>query len=231
MGAKAKSTAGSPALTFKAGGKKKNKSGPRKRNSENGIIASSATRSGSDDNQSDHGNHNANKQIIMQPTPLLASSSNILSVIQTGIAHKRSPFQLKSWIACVLTLDGRDKFTKVSPEHLLCNTHISFVEFDECNCSHTDLLCSMILIGAAIRLAAAMLVLCRTCQTDNNRQHRRHIKFIEQQFFIAPNKCTQQPPPTTTILLNNLQTFPLPLHIPRDVPKGISDGSIHHRVR
>jgi len=44
------------------------------------------------------------------------------SVIQTGIAAKRSPLQIKNWIACVLTLDGRDKFTKVLQysSRLLC---------------------------------------------------------------------------------------------------------------
>lgn len=39
--------------------------------------------------------------------------SSALTVLLTGVGHKRSPFQLKSWIACVLTLDGRDKVTKV----------------------------------------------------------------------------------------------------------------------
>lgn len=48
-----------------------------------------------------------------------SSSSNIkvntsaLSIITHGIQLKRSPFALKNWIACLLTLDGRDKFTKV----------------------------------------------------------------------------------------------------------------------
>eukprot|EP00970_Alexandrium_tamarense_P004158 scaffold695_cov196-Alexandrium_tamarense.AAC.20 len=41
------------------------------------------------------------------------SESNALTILQTGINIKRSPLQLKNWIACVLTLDGRDKFTKV----------------------------------------------------------------------------------------------------------------------
>jgi len=39
--------------------------------------------------------------------------SSALTVLLTGVERKRSPFELKSWIACVLTLDGRDKFTKV----------------------------------------------------------------------------------------------------------------------
>ena len=40
-------------------------------------------------------------------------NSCALSIITRGIALKRSPLSLKNWIACLLTLDGRDKFTKI----------------------------------------------------------------------------------------------------------------------
>ena len=44
------------------------------------------------------------------------------SVLQAGLSKKRSPLQMKNWIACVLTLDGRDKFTKILQymSRLLC---------------------------------------------------------------------------------------------------------------
>jgi hypothetical protein len=45
-----------------------------------------------------------------------------LSILQTGITRKRSPLHIKNWISCVLTLDGRDKFTKILQytSRLLC---------------------------------------------------------------------------------------------------------------
>ena len=103
----------SPTLTFKAGGntpspnKRSNKSNESSANNEIPPISA----------------------IAMQPTSSVVSSteeeSNKLllpSVIQTGIAAKRSPLQIKNWIACILTLDGRDKFTKVLQysSRLLC---------------------------------------------------------------------------------------------------------------
>lgn len=39
--------------------------------------------------------------------------SKIPSFIATGLAQKASPLKVKSWIACALTLDGRDKITKL----------------------------------------------------------------------------------------------------------------------
>jgi len=39
--------------------------------------------------------------------------SSTLSIIQHGLQLKRSPLSMKNWIACLLTLDGRDKSTKV----------------------------------------------------------------------------------------------------------------------
>lgn len=89
----------SPGLTFKAGGSPS----PSKRSfTKNGIPTSPS---------------------FCQP--FISKEKNIppsLSVIQTGLAAKRSPFQIKNWIACVLTLDGRDKFTKVLQysSRLLC---------------------------------------------------------------------------------------------------------------
>jgi hypothetical protein len=50
--------------------------------------------------------------------PAVVSSSKYvpahLSVVRAGLYQKRSPLEIKNWIACLLTLDGRDKFTKVS---------------------------------------------------------------------------------------------------------------------
>ena len=49
--------------------------------------------------------------------PAVSSKKNApvhLSVVRAGLCQKRSPLEIKNWIACVLTLDGRDKFTKVS---------------------------------------------------------------------------------------------------------------------
>ncbi len=45
-----------------------------------------------------------------------------LSILQAGISQKRSPLHIKNWISCVLTLDGRDKFTKILQysSRLLC---------------------------------------------------------------------------------------------------------------
>ena len=45
-----------------------------------------------------------------------------LSILQTGISNKKSPVEIKNWITCVLTLDGRDKFTKILQysSRLLC---------------------------------------------------------------------------------------------------------------
>jgi len=108
----------SPTLTFKAGGN--NTPSPNKRS--NKSTESSAN------------NNNNNNEIppispiAIQPSSVVSSTeeeSNKLllpSVIQTGIAAKRSPLQIKNWIACVLTLDGRDKFTKVLQysSRLLC---------------------------------------------------------------------------------------------------------------
>jgi len=104
---------GSPTLTFKAGGntpspnKKSNKSTESSANNNNEMPPISP--------------------IAMQPTSVVSSAEEenkllLPSVIQTGIAAKRSPLQIKNWIACVLTLDGRDKFTKVLQysSRLLC---------------------------------------------------------------------------------------------------------------
>ncbi|KAL3797155.1 hypothetical protein HJC23_000493 [Cyclotella cryptica] len=47
------------------------------------------------------------------PPPPPTIKSNALTVLSTGLTLKRSPLHLENWIACLLTLDGRDKFTKV----------------------------------------------------------------------------------------------------------------------
>ncbi|KAL7483978.1 hypothetical protein ACHAW6_009622 [Cyclotella cf. meneghiniana] len=47
-----------------------------------------------------------------RPPPTAAPRSDALSVLSAGLSLKRSPFHLQNWIACLLTLDGRDKFTK-----------------------------------------------------------------------------------------------------------------------
>lgn len=56
----------------------------------------------------------------MQNTENIVPS--LLSILQTGISRKRSPLQVKNWISCILTLDGRDKFTKILQysSRLLC---------------------------------------------------------------------------------------------------------------
>lgn len=52
--------------------------------------------------------------------PMAVTSSNIIenvpalrSVVRSGLDGKRSALEVKNWIVCLLTLDGRDKFTKV----------------------------------------------------------------------------------------------------------------------
>jgi hypothetical protein len=71
----------------------------------------------------------------LQPSPLApppsSSSSKYvpahLSVVRAGLYQKRSPLEIKNWIACLLTLDGRDKFTKVS-----IDVTISSNEYSQC---------------------------------------------------------------------------------------------------
>jgi hypothetical protein len=72
----------------------------------------------------------------LQPSPLApppSSSSSkyvpahYLSVVRAGLYQKRSPLEIKNWIACLLTLDGRDKFTKVS-----IDVTISSNEYSQC---------------------------------------------------------------------------------------------------
>mmetsp|Transcript_7952 Transcript_7952/g.16263 ORF Transcript_7952/g.16263 Transcript_7952/m.16263 type:complete len:234 (+) Transcript_7952:159-860(+) len=42
-----------------------------------------------------------------------SDNSGSMKWIQTGLQKKQTPLNIKHWIATVLTLDGRDKFTKV----------------------------------------------------------------------------------------------------------------------
>lgn len=105
---------GSPPLSFKAGGKNKGSSAVAKcgmraeQNSDNGARAQKV--------------HQRGMMPPARQTLGLQSSPRLASVIQTGLSQKRSPLQVKNWIACVLTLDGRDKFTKVLQytSRLLC---------------------------------------------------------------------------------------------------------------
>mmetsp|Transcript_23765 Transcript_23765/g.51394 ORF Transcript_23765/g.51394 Transcript_23765/m.51394 type:complete len:592 (+) Transcript_23765:308-2083(+) len=113
MGSSSKKTkgVGSPsALTFKAGGKKGIRHDHDQPNKES-KAPSMIRRSPSPPSSSI--NNNAHAHITTPSLP---------SIIQTGLAQKRSPLQIKSWIACVLTLDGRDKFTKLLQytSRLLC---------------------------------------------------------------------------------------------------------------
>ncbi|KAL9186990.1 hypothetical protein ACHAXT_010710 [Thalassiosira profunda] len=100
------SAAGSP-LTFKAGGKTASPSPKRGARTENELA-------------------DADGQAQAGPGPSeytpLPSATDALSVIRSGLSAKRSPLHIKNWIACVLTLDGRDKVTKVLQytSRLLC---------------------------------------------------------------------------------------------------------------
>jgi hypothetical protein len=72
----------------------------------------------------------------LQPSPeiqpaVLSSSKYVpahLSIVRAGLYQKRSPLEIKNWIACLLTLDGRDKFTKVS-----IYVTISINEYSQCD--------------------------------------------------------------------------------------------------
>jgi len=104
---------GSP-LTFKAGGKSRS-SRKSKHSSSSDHIKTPKMQQQQKQQPSPSSRH-------QHPTPTSLSKSNALTIIQTGLSSKRSPFQIKNWIACVLTLDGRDKFTKVLQygSRLLC---------------------------------------------------------------------------------------------------------------
>ncbi len=69
----------------------------------------------------------------LQPSPEIQPAVSFskyvpphLSVVRAGLYQKRSPLEIKNWIACLLTLDGRDKFTKVS-----INVTISSYEYSQ----------------------------------------------------------------------------------------------------
>ncbi|KAL7435541.1 hypothetical protein ACHAXH_005854 [Discostella pseudostelligera] len=102
---------GSSPLSFKAGGKSPSSptmgalsNGSRPNRSPSHPAGAAAVRSSDDMN------------IKMHHKP------SHLSILQTGISNKKSPVQIKNWITCVLTLDGRDKFTKILQysSRLLC---------------------------------------------------------------------------------------------------------------
>lgn len=97
----------SPPMSFKAGGGKK---GP----STNGAFKKEKMTSLDDGRQSavvmsSSSNNSCNGSRTNIPT-----SPYHRSVIRSGLDGKRSAFEVKNWITCLLTLDGRDKFTKVS---------------------------------------------------------------------------------------------------------------------
>eukprot|EP00581_Thalassiosira_minuscula_P007701 CAMPEP_0183709748 /NCGR_PEP_ID=MMETSP0737-20130205/5722_1 /TAXON_ID=385413 /ORGANISM="Thalassiosira miniscula, Strain CCMP1093" /LENGTH=627 /DNA_ID=CAMNT_0025937927 /DNA_START=167 /DNA_END=2050 /DNA_ORIENTATION=+ len=117
------SKAGAP-LTFKAGGKTTGPSSGKRKNSNNGDTNANHPASSSPSTittrQPSSPPSPPPPPSITQPN--LRDSSSMRTILQTGLSHKRSPLQLKNWIACVLTLDGRDKFTKVLQytSRLLC---------------------------------------------------------------------------------------------------------------
>mmetsp|Transcript_574 Transcript_574/g.1466 ORF Transcript_574/g.1466 Transcript_574/m.1466 type:complete len:521 (-) Transcript_574:92-1654(-) len=64
-----------------------------------------------DDNDDGDGRNNDGGK---QPKGQQAAAAAVVpSFVSTGLAQKASPLKVKSWIACALTLDGRDKITKL----------------------------------------------------------------------------------------------------------------------
>lgn len=98
---KVKAPIESPPMTFKAGGGKKALQNTKKKKShydgQHAAVMSSSSNSCSGSRAS------------AAPASLYNRS-----VIRSGLDGKRSAFEVKNWITCLLTLDGRDKFTKVS---------------------------------------------------------------------------------------------------------------------
>ena len=102
-------------VKFNAGGKS-----PKKKN---GAIPSqkSLVNSGCSDNIETIANHQMKKEEEVEATKVRITHNN-MEWIQAGLHKKRSPLSIKNWIVTVLTLDGRDKFTKVLQysSRLLC---------------------------------------------------------------------------------------------------------------
>lgn len=70
---------------------------------ENGVADETSVSEGGDDD--DDSDENKVKTVTTTAVPLVSLSS--------GIKHKASPMELHSWVALALTLDGRDKVTKL----------------------------------------------------------------------------------------------------------------------
>ena len=97
----------SPPMSFKAGGGKK---GP----STNGAFKKKKMASLDDGRQSAVVTSSSSNNGCNGSRTNIATSPYHRSVIRSGLDGKRSAFEVKNWITCLLTLDGRDKFTKVS---------------------------------------------------------------------------------------------------------------------
>ena len=97
----------SPPMSFKAGGGKK---GP----STNGAFKKKKMASLDDGRQSAVVMSSSSNNSCNGSRTNIATSPYQRSVIRSGLDGKRSAFEVKNWITCLLTLDGRDKFTKVS---------------------------------------------------------------------------------------------------------------------
>ena len=96
----------SPPMSFKAGGGKK---GPT-----NGAFKKKKMASLDDGRQSAVVMSSSSNNGFNGSRTNIATSPYHRSVIRSGLDGKRSAFEVKNWITCLLTLDGRDKFTKVS---------------------------------------------------------------------------------------------------------------------
>jgi hypothetical protein len=100
----------SPPMSFKAGGGNKKRKEIQKTNNDKKVshdynIQRSSVMSSSSSNNSYTGRRTSS---------VAPSSTFQRSVIRSGLDGKKSAFEVKNWITCLLTLDGRDKFTKVS---------------------------------------------------------------------------------------------------------------------
>jgi len=109
-------------VKFNAGGKKRNPQ--KKTNTQNEVICGSSVTAiiQAKEEQTTQ----ENQDIIVNRNNIsinnCSSSSSSMEWIQAGLHKKQSPLAIKNWIATVLTLDGRDKFTKVLQysSRLLC---------------------------------------------------------------------------------------------------------------
>lgn len=104
----------------------------------------------------------------LQPSPeihpaVVSSSKYVpahLSVVRAGLYQKRSPLEIKNWIACLLTLDGRDKFTKVSIDVTISSSILNVATLLNQTCD------DITTPGTAVYIAIAVLVLRRIGEED-----------------------------------------------------------------